>query len=54
MTDDTILEAIQKAVDAAVDRDVAVTVEITEGSFFPSERNTVKITARRQPKPEKK
>lgn len=41
----TITRTIQHAVDAARAKGVAVTVKITEGSFFPQERNTIEITA---------
>ena len=41
----TIIEAIQKAVDAASQKGVSVKVEIMDCGFFPTERTEITITA---------
>lgn len=48
---ETIVRAIQEAVNAADKKGIAVTVKIQEGAFFPSERNTITITAERKVTP---
>lgn len=49
---DTVIAAIQKAVDAAAEKDIAVDVEIVEHGFFPTERTVIRVTAK--PKVEEK
>lgn len=45
ITSDTIIRAIQEAVDAADKKGIAVTVNIHQGAFFPTESNNITITA---------
>lgn len=45
MKDETILKALQKAVDEAAAKGVTVKVEIKEHGFFPTEGTDVTITA---------
>lgn len=45
---DAILKAIRECVDAAEKRGVDVKVVIVEGAFFPGERDTITITAKKQ------
>lgn len=44
-TSQALLAAIQKAVDAAAEKGVTVTVVLDEGGFFPGESLHVEITA---------
>lgn len=46
---ETIVRAIQEAVDSATKKGVDVTVKITENGFFPSERTVIEITAKKSP-----
>lgn len=48
MNNSTLLDAIQKAVDAAAKTNVNVEVTIYERGFFPTERTEIKITAKKQ------